>query len=410
MHKKLLILIPALYISVGFSQVNPEEYLTAIEIFEKATDLYQNEDFDEAFKTFQLVNYNDTAYFDSRKLALQCVTVQDKYDTIINLCKEVLSLKKHNPSKLYFENLLGYAYLQIDKNQEALDHLNNALKEFPRSYLLRYNKSVALYELEKYSDAVKELQMSIRYNPKYFASHMQLGKICAEAGDLTKAALSMNMGLFLISTEKRAINSLTRLESVYNGESTEGLIKLKYREDEEFDEIDLMLKNKVAENSKYKVKVKLGYNFIKHNHLLFEKIEFDPESDGFWNQTYVRYFKEVFNRGDFANYSYYQCYSIDNSSTQNTLAKNKSKIITFIKWASDYLTTCMNERKVWDNEKRTYVDNQLRHIGDYGFDEDVKLENGKRVGPYMSFGEFGLKEAEGSLNDNGQLEGVMEVL
>jgi len=399
-----LILLLVGFANFGISQINTEEYLTPLEIFDKAAEYYQNEEYDKALTTFLEVHYNDTAYFDSRSKALQCASAQEKYDTVIDICKEMLAVKKYNPMRETFMNSMGHALLQQEKNQEALDYLDGALKEFPKSYLLSYNRASALYEMEKYTECIEELQMTIRYNPRYYASHFKLGLICAQAGDLTKAALSMNMGLFLISTEDKAVNLISGLEAIYTGELGKEKIEVKYREEEDFDEIDLMLKNKVAENSKYKVKVKLPYNFIKHNHLIFETMEYDPELDAFWNQTYIRYFKEIYNKGEFANYSYLQSYKIDNPKTQAVIAKNISKLKTFITWAADRLTICMNERRVWDGEK--YIDNNLKHIGAYGFNEEVQKKNDIMVGPYKSFSSSGLVKSSGNIDDKGKVEGV----
>ena len=232
-------------------------------------------------------------------------------------------------------NSLGHAMVQKENYERAVRFYDKSLKEFPANYLFHYNRGSALYELKRYDEAVEALQTSIRYNPRYYASHLKLGAICAESGDLTKAALCFNMSLFLNAAGDGSIHLISTLEALYAGNINVEIPKVKYREDEDFDELDLLIKNKVAENSKYKVKMKLQYDFVKHNHLLLEKIEFDPESNGFWNQNYVHVFKEFYDRGDFANFIYFECLSVENDKTRALIAKNKSKIAAFVDWAGN---------------------------------------------------------------------------
>ena len=388
----------------GYGQKDKEVYHTVLEIFEKGAELYANENYTAAYDKFMEVNLNDTAFIDSRLNALQCLQMEDRFDTIINVCKDVLAISKYNPSRQSFINSLGHAYIQKQKFDEAADVLDAGLKEFPRNYLMHYNRSVIYCEQENYTEGVKELQTSIRYNPHYFASHYKLGLLCYQAGLITKAALALNMAIYLDAASEKAVNIIALLEKVYSGEkSDKPIASIEFREEEEFDEIDLLIKNKIAENNKYKVKIKLGYTFLKQNHLLFESIDYDENSNGFWNQNYLRFFKQIFKDGQFANFSYYQCLSIDNQSTQDVLLKNKSKIKDFITYSAGLFVDYMSERTVWENG--AYVKNKLVQEGTYGFDKEMTVVNDKAVGPYIGYNGKGLKVNEGQFNANGNLDG-----
>jgi antitoxin component YwqK of YwqJK toxin-antitoxin module len=392
------------FINEANAQISPENYFTADEIFEKGAELYHEEEYDKAYDQFMTVHYNDTAYYDARRRAVECAEINDRYDTIIEVCSGVLELEKFNPYKEGFRISLISAMIGKEDSEGALKEAEDALLEFPRSAKLHYQKSRALYRLELYDEAIVSLQTSIRFNPRYYSAHWYLGKICSEAGYHTKAALALNMAIFMNASESSALSAIGFLESIYGGGIDKKIDNLNFPEEEEFDEIDLMIKNRIAENSGYKVKkMKLGFNFIKHNHLIFEKMEYNPGDHSFWNQNYVKFFKEIYTKGDFNNYAYYQCLKIENAQVQATITKNKKKIIAFINWAAPRLTECFNERKVREGDK--YVDNNLRHISRYGFDEEGSNVDGKRTGHFKSFDVNGLLTAEGDFNNDGELHG-----
>jgi predicted Zn-dependent protease len=291
-HKSLCAVILIFCAQFTFSQVNKNKYQTAVEIFDEAKEQYAKENFEKAFTIFQKVNVNDTAYFDAMRFSMTCASRMDKYDTVIQLSKIVLASSWFNPERETFINSYGHALIQKKENKKAQDVFINGLKEYPNNYLFHFNLATTYSEEEKYDDAIISLQNSIRFNPKYYASHLNLGKLCARAGLKTKAALALNMAVFLNADEDNALYLIQSLEKLYTGEYDEEIGKLNFREKEEFEEIDLAINNRLAENKEYKVKSKVKFRFIKHNQLLFEMIQYDAGSDGFWNQNYIQFYKK----------------------------------------------------------------------------------------------------------------------
>ena len=76
------------------AQQDSTGYFSAREIYDRAKAFYLDEEYDKAFEEYQKVNYNDTAYFDSRSKALHCAAIQKKYDTVLTLCREVLACEE----------------------------------------------------------------------------------------------------------------------------------------------------------------------------------------------------------------------------------------------------------------------------------------------------------------------------
>lgn len=387
----------------GFSQ--NKEYKSAEDYALEGATFYSDEQYEQAFEAFSQVNYNDTAYYELTLAALESAAEVDMIDTLLAITTKVLKDDRYNPLKEKFVIMKGYGLLQQEKYEETVTFYDSYLDEFPKSSVIHYNRSVALYDLKKYDEAIEALQASIRYNPRNAASHIKLGLICAEAEDYTKASLCINMALFLSAGEDKALTLLSALEEIYALDIEKNIGDVKYREDENFEEIDLLIKNKVAENKKYKIDFKFPYKVFKYNHLVFDQLEYDKNSKGFWNQNYVRFFKEIMNQDQFNYFSYFQCIRVENPKVQKTITKNTSRIKSSVKEIADFFALFMNERDVWNGAE--YVKNDLIHFGPYGFNIKVKTkEDGSQVGPYVAFTDNGLVEAEGVLNSEGKQEGL----
>ena len=113
--------------------------------------------------------------------------MNDKYDTVIALANLLISDSRPNEFKEAFSNSLVVAYNGKKEYEKAIEHADRALVKFPNSYLLHYNKALALIELNKIDLGVASLKQSLTFNPRFSAGHAKLGKICADGGNFTKA-------------------------------------------------------------------------------------------------------------------------------------------------------------------------------------------------------------------------------
>jgi antitoxin component YwqK of YwqJK toxin-antitoxin module/tetratricopeptide (TPR) repeat protein len=404
MSKKLTLLplFLSLFISTTyFAQI--KSYQSAAEVYEDGIEAYSNADYDKAFEKFASINYNDTAYFDAQFKALTIASEQKQYDTVLDIANTVLASRAYNPYKAYFLNNKGRALNGMERYEEAAEVYEQALTEYPDYYLLHHNSGNNLYDMEKYDEAMQAYQTAIMYNPRYFGSHLKIALMCAEVGELTKAALAMNMVLMLESSAPNAVNYIAILEGIYEGSFETKDYKINFVEEEDFEDIDVLIENKIAQNKGYKVKCKLQFSFIKTNHLVFEKIDYIEGDNGFWNQNYVQFFKSLYKAKQFPYYSYYNCVTIEDGSIQNVIKKNLSKTKAFISWGVSELITMMNERTLRIDGK--YVANNMSHYGGYGFGEVGEMKNGRHVGPYTTYNGDGIITSQGELDDMGALTG-----
>lgn len=380
------------------------EFKNSRELFNQAEKYAEDKYYDKAYETYMMVNYNDTAYFSSRFNAIYCASMNDKYDTIIELANILIADTRPNAFKEAYANSIVVAYNGKKEHEKAVEQANRALVKFPNSYLLHYNKALSLIELEKIDEAVASLQQCIFFNPRYAGGHAKLGKICAEGGQFTKAALCYNMAIYNSAGKDFSLNYILALSELYDGNITGDKYKIKYRENEDFEDVDLLIANKTARNPKYKVKLELQDYLFKTNHLVFSSLEYTTGSNGFWNQNYIRFFREIMIKNQFANFCYVEVLALNDAKVQSVITKNKKKLIEFIGWAANFSGTCFNERKLWNGKE--YIDNTYNHFGLYGYNEIRTIKDNKVIGIVQTVSGRGIIKSEGYMNESLQYDGV----
>ena len=235
----LLFLGSSVLFNTAYGQINTKEYLTPREVFDKGMDYFLEEDYVKAYDQYMTIDPNDTAYFDAMRRAVESASMEDRYDTVIQLCSEVLASKQVNPYREFFYTSSGDGYMDHEDYNKAVEILTEGLGKHDRSGRLYYNRARAYYNLEKYDEAIVDLQSAISYRPRYSAAHFLLGAICAEAGEYTRAALSLNMAVYVDPTSNMGNRAVMFMQDLYAGNVEMKIDKLNFKEDEDFAETDL---------------------------------------------------------------------------------------------------------------------------------------------------------------------------
>ena len=397
----------AVILNLGLVLINAQnEYKPSKEIYSQALSLAMEGMFDRAYDELIKINYNDTAYYEAMSFALALLEEIERYDTIQHVCEKVLSLDRPNGKKAVFYEGLGKSYNHKEKWGKAIKLLDKAIQEFPTNGKLYVVLSDTYYGMKDYDKCLELLQKAIRYNPTDYHAHFKLGKLCAEADLPSKAAMSFNMAIWIAAENNSSIDGIIALQDVYNNSinKEQGDIKLNFREKEDFSLTDNFILNQVAADSKYKVKkMKLNYPFIKHNHLLFDKLYFDESSNSFWNQTYVKFYKQVIDNDEFNNFSYYQCMSVNDARTQKIITSQKKQISNFVSWSGALFIVDMNERMIWNGD--SYDRNTFNHDFEYGIGSIGPLKDHNPIGDYIGFDGNGNIVVEGKYNSESKRNG-----
>lgn len=399
--RKITFLFFILLIQIAYAQ--NDGLFNSGEIIDKGIDLHDEGKYQEALELYNQVERNDSNYV--RAIVEKAVTYNTltEYNKVIELCKEGLTYNTGYEN--FFYNNLGTALDNLGENDKALEIYLEATKEFPYNYLLFFNLGVTYENLNQINEAIKAYQKAIDLNLYYSSSHYRLGKLLVGQGRLVPAMYSLSFYILLDNTTERSRDAVGTLQEISNG-SIDQPTEI-YDEDLPFQELDLILRSKLAMNKKYKTKADIDDNYVKQLQVLCEKTPTNNDHKNFWLRYYTPYFRNLFN-SDYSEYhTYFVFNSYNNEQITKWLNKNSSKRDNFIEWATNqvneirdytYINIDGKENKV----SRWYYDNNaLYAIG------NLLNVNGNNiyVGPWKYMYSNGRLETIGYSDMNGNRQG-----
>ena len=401
----------ALLLLISFTSLRAQEYPPFPLIYSGTTilegiEFHKNKDYDKAIANYELVSKNDTNYsWALYEEALSCMKNNDSLKAI-ELCKKGIALDDGQLILLYLQ--LGSAYDIADSLDKAIETYNKGLQLFPYCSKFYFEMGVAYARHKNDSAALRCFQKSIRMNPLHAGSHLQIADLAARNNAYTQALMAFQMFLLIENRSSRSVYALITAEKIGNGQyvsEVKNPINLSNGGDD-FSEIEEIIKSKTAISSKYKTSVKLKYdNLIKPLQAMNEKLEYRASDKGFWMQTYVPLFTELWKRGYFDAVVYDIFASLESDDVQKALKSNKSKIDKMIDFASDYIAKNMKRDNLIVNGKeyatasRSYDNGMIKSVGEFN------NTTGKNLGPWAYFSYDGMVSSEGNYDSNGMMDG-----
>ncbi len=353
------------------------------------------QNYDKAIEHLNTINKNDSTYCSVLTSKSYYLIQQEKYEDALATTNEGLSSSCDNNSKLFLLMNKGVSYANLENYNEALKVYNEAIKLFPTNAKLWYNKGIAYENLDKIPEAIKAYQKAIIYKPLYRNAHLQLGNICYRQQLMAQALMCFNMSLLSEPDTERAFNLLKYINDLAaNKNDYEPISDLSISEDDEiFEDIDLVLNNKIALNTNYKIDNKINISIVKQNHALLEQLKSIEANNGFWDQYYVPFYQWIASNNYFDDFTYTINMSIQNEDYKKIIEKNESKITSFVntyvtKWYDIFST------KSKENMSFNYYNGKLQAEG--------KIKNNVTVENWVFYNNNGLISSKGSYNDKGE--------
>lgn len=331
--KRVLSLSLLLFSSLVLFAQQAKEPINPKKIYEDYKKLYEEEKYDEALIELNKIDRNDTSYADAMLEKVLVCLRKEKFDEAVKTCRAGIALNSPHTYKFYIN--MGVAYNRDKKYDEALTALNEGLTKFPKNYLLHFNKGIVYVSQKKIPEAIEMFKKTIQLNPYYASSHLELGLIAADEGKISQAMLAMNMFLTLEPGTNRAYRVIGRLNEIVSSKyerEPKGAV-LSPEGGDDFSELDLIITNYAALSKSFKVPVKSELPLIKQNYALFSKLQYDKDDKGFWMQTYVPFFAELYKQNQFTGFSYYILQASENPDHKALVKKNMPIIDKFIAWA-----------------------------------------------------------------------------
>ncbi|MBC8644858.1 tetratricopeptide repeat protein [Flavobacterium lindanitolerans] len=128
-----------------------------------------------------------------------------------------------------------------------------SLKIYPNSSSLFYNLALLYLRKEERQKSVDYLEKAITINPNHAGSHYMLGLIALEDGRVTEGSMALLAYLSLVNEGKGCENAILKLNAKFS-ENYLDKSKLTFsKSGDNFEEIDVILRNSLPLKSAYKV-------------------------------------------------------------------------------------------------------------------------------------------------------------
>jgi len=389
-------------------------------IVENIRQFANNDDYDSIIKEIDKLSENDSAYYDLLITKSYYLMQQKKYEEAIKITNKGLKEARYTPKYSFYINK-GVSLRSLKKYDDALKLYNEALKIYPKNHIFNYNKGLIFEAQGAYNKAIESYQKTIALNPFYANSHLKLGNLFYRKRLISQALMCFNVYLILNPEGEAAFNVLNSLNKAVSASNQSDEIKgglISSEDNESFEDLDLLIDNRIALNEEYKTSNEINIAFTKQNHLLLNQLVEISGNGGFWAKRYLPLYKWIMTNDLFDAFIYTTTYSIKNEKYKKIVEKKVPEIKSFISSFKEVLGKTMSEWEyAVDGVKKTlthYFDEEKFYgigimksenfIGKWEFyNKHGRLittgnfdENGERKGNWVWLDSFGKKEEEGT--------------
>jgi antitoxin component YwqK of YwqJK toxin-antitoxin module len=354
MNKAILPVMLCIFTAcLSFAETLPE--IDSYKIIQKGIQLHDDKKYAEAIAEFNKVNKNDTNFV-LCMLELANSYIANKQDSLAVLaCDRVLFI-----SSAYAPAVLLYKANALDnmkKTDEAIKVYEEGIRKYPLNNSFYYDLGILKFNQKKYKEANDLFITSIKYNPFDPGSHFQMGNIAILQGKIVPAMLAWSFYLTMDNSSDRAKAIVLRLEKLAQNEyqfddaiTIDGLT-----DQDDFSELEALVKSKVALTNKYKSKIDLNYSLTKQLQLIFEKMEVNKADQGFYMQFYAPVFSELNKRNFYEPFVYGVLSGMNIDKVNSWFKHNNSDYNAYGTWLLDYIGSNKAVFETYMNGKNTSV-------------------------------------------------------
>jgi uncharacterized protein len=369
----------------------------------EASSLVEKEKGDEALGKLATIHRSDSLYERSLMQRVQILLDQEAYSSVEKLCME--GMREGGQLSAAFMVIRVAVLLDMDRDAEALAAADSAIAVLPGNFRSHHLKTMAYVGLKDTKKALEQAMWNARHFPYQRDAHMTLGTIAQGEGHTAQAALALMMAQLVRFEDATAEKLLTYYDGILGGTvapESEGY-DMSVTGDE-LEDLDLLIRSKVAMDRKYKVKPDLDYPMCRQSHLLLKSIaDKKGKLNGFYTAFYGPMAKAIIEQGRFEAFVYH-CLTASSSREVNGIAeKNRSKVIEFRTW----LATVMQEHYLFFPETEGGPE-LLHHYNDsddlFGFGTSDR-KSGTNTGEWTIYHTNGRVSAVGSFDSNGERTG-----
>lgn len=330
--KKILLMFLLVSFSKNYSQTDYAFVYNNDSIIRKGIRLHNEKKYDEALKEYKRISKIDPKYLTAQYEIAITLSAQEKKAELRALLEDLYSKGKMTENPELFQ-IYGI-FLSDEKEYEASEKIFKEGEKYLSNYSSYQYNFALLYirkgETQKGIDILKNI---ITNNPNHASSHYLLGISALENGKIIEGTLALMSYLVLAPTGPYASKAVMALNANY-GQDYLSENKLVFsKSGDNFEEIETILRNQLPLKKVYKIKSTIDDKITRQIQAIAEYSVEHKMGDGFFENTYIPWVKQMVEQNQLESYSYYCLISLEEQLSKE-LNKQKKKIMSFV---TDYL-------------------------------------------------------------------------
>ncbi|MBI34697.1 MAG: hypothetical protein CMP67_04955 [Flavobacteriales bacterium] len=397
--KKIFAILCVLATQIGFAQ-SDYTFTTSKEYFNEAYEHFGQEEYKEAFASFEKINKSDTLYELAQLNKLICEFTSEYYKSAVKTGTKMIKEGSQYSAEAYYYKINGL--IQIKEFENVSKCIDEGSIEYPLyKFRFEYLRAKMLEEQEKYEEAKEILQSIIIQHPHHSASHLLLAQIMGDEGGEIQAILGFQMAII----SNRNSNSLKEAFRGMNDMMQSNFEINREKEDnKEYKQINSLISSGLALKADYKTDIPLRYISNAVTDLIFKQFSYKSKSDDFTMKYYGKFLNEIKNKGLEKGYILYVMSVINNPYVKKVISTYKNNFDAFEKFNTEYWENQINSNKFKVNgeiDERDYIMDSRGILKAFGKINKKDFREGKWTYLYPS----GKISAETEYNEKGKLIG-----
>jgi len=325
--KKILLLFLLVSFSKNYAQTDYAFVYNNDSIIKKGEKLYDDKKYDEALKEYKKISKIDPRYLNAQYEIGLVLNAQEKKSELKAFLEDLYAKGKMQD---FPELYKMYAiFLSNEKEYEASEKIFKEGEKYIGNFsTFQYNFAILYIRKEETQKALDILKQIVTNDPNYAAAHYLLGIMAFENGKITEGTLALMSYLAIAPTGQFASKAVLQLNENF-GQNYLAENKLVFsKSGDNFEEIETILRNQLPLKKVYKVKSSIDDKITRQVQAIAEYTLEHKMGDGFFETTYIPWVKDMVQKNQLENYSYYSLLSLEDKIGKE-LNKQKKKLMSF---------------------------------------------------------------------------------
>jgi len=296
-----------------------------------ADTLINAEKYDDALKVLSTIPEGDTLYALKNQKIAYTWFLKKEYRKMLEVSKKGIEAGSSWTLDFYAKTILAYKELKLYDSAIYISRI--AEKRFPYTPLFPARRAAAYIAEKKWAAAQQDLNRALRINPLDNDAHFTVGELAAKAGHPALALMAVQMYMLLGTTQAERESGLAICDAIADDKSewTKEAEVSVFQSQPAFDELNELVKAKVALSPKYKYKMPFDVTFGRQMQLIMERLETIevPETDTL-TKFYTDFYKKVWRDEHLKAFILATLDGLNNDAVSKQLKKNRTEVNEFV--------------------------------------------------------------------------------